>query len=356
MKAFVIGTGQVSALKCNDFHDLSPESLSLPSNGYMKCAEPDYKTFINPMVSRRMSRVVKMGIFAAKSCLTNAEIEIPDAIVTGTGLGCIEDTEKFLISIIRNEEKMLNPTPFIQSTHNTVSSQIALFLKCHGYNVTYSHRGHSFEHALLDSLMLLKEERADTVLVGGIDEITQHAYQIQVRLGIWKKPAHDSTALQKSSRGNIAGEGAAFVLLSKKKCANSIASVSMPGVINGTLSPERVRKESFLFLEKNGLSSGDVDLLVLGPGGDSKKDLIYEHLADNVFPKTANISYKHLCGDYQTVTSFATILASHIIQNQKIPELLEVKGILPEKIRNVLVYNHFNNINHSFLLLQNVDL
>ncbi|NJK84751.1 MAG: beta-ketoacyl synthase chain length factor [Bacteroidales bacterium] len=112
------------------------------------------------MASRRMSRIVKMGICSALKCLKESGVEVPDAIITGTGFGCIEDTEKFLGSIIQNEEKMLNPTPFIQSTHNTVGAAIALKIKCNNYNNTYVHRGFSFEHALLDGLMLLNEDKA----------------------------------------------------------------------------------------------------------------------------------------------------------------------------------------------------
>ena len=105
-----------------------------------------------------MSRIVKMGVFAALSCLRNAEVEIPDAIIAGTGLGCLEDTEKFLGSMYTSEEKLLNPTPFIQSTHNTVAGAIALAIKCHGYNATYTHRGFSFESALIDALMQIHDK------------------------------------------------------------------------------------------------------------------------------------------------------------------------------------------------------
>ncbi len=93
------------------------------------------------MASRRMSRIIKMGVCAAMKCLQDAEIKNPDAIITGTGMGCIEDTGKFLSSYIENEEKLLNPTPFIQSTHNTVGAAIALMLKCHNYNNTLWSQG-----------------------------------------------------------------------------------------------------------------------------------------------------------------------------------------------------------------------
>ena len=93
---------------------------------------------------------------------------MPDAVIAGTGLGCLEDTEKFLGSIYTLQEHLLNPTPFINSTHNTIAGAIALAIKCHGYNATYTHRGFSFESALLDALMLASENPEAAILAGCI--------------------------------------------------------------------------------------------------------------------------------------------------------------------------------------------
>ena len=67
---------------------------------------------------------------------------------------------------------MLKPTYFMQSTHNTISSGIAIFTKCHGYNVTYSHGKDSLQWALRDAEMLLRSGKAKSVLVGLHDETT----------------------------------------------------------------------------------------------------------------------------------------------------------------------------------------
>lgn len=82
----------------------------------------DIKELIPEMnLRRRMSRVVKSGVAAGiESLLEFGDRAAVEAVVTATGLGCIADSEKFLDSLIANEERMLNPTPFIQSTFNTV--------------------------------------------------------------------------------------------------------------------------------------------------------------------------------------------------------------------------------------------
>ena len=170
MEAYINGIGAISPQE----FILDPTKWAIPvvDECVFACKEPDYSQFLNPATTRRMSRMIKMGLCASKICLSDSGIEQPDAIITGTGLGCIEDTDKFLNIIIDLNEQFLAPTSFIQSTHNTISAQIALSLKNHNYNFTYVHGAFSFESALQDSLMLIQEQSAENVLLGGIEEMT----------------------------------------------------------------------------------------------------------------------------------------------------------------------------------------
>ena len=99
----------------------------------------------------------------------------------------MEDLEKFLLSILNNNEQVLSPTSFILSSHNMVSSQIALLMKNHNYNMNYCNRGFSFENALQDAINLLSEKKGENILVGGIDENTENYFTIHDHLNYWKK-------------------------------------------------------------------------------------------------------------------------------------------------------------------------
>ena len=145
--------------------------------------QPNYKALIAPAMIRRMSKGIKMSIFAAQQALDEASMAVPDAIITGTGLGCSEDSEKFLRNILDDNEQYLTPTAFIQSTHNTVAAQIALRLGCKGYNFTYVNGSSSFESALLDALLQLQTGESAQVLVGGMDEIAAHTYYLLQPVG-----------------------------------------------------------------------------------------------------------------------------------------------------------------------------
>ena len=101
-----------------------------------------------------------------------AGIEKPDAIITGTMYGCLEYSELLLNQMKDEGESMLKPTYFMQSTHNTIGSNIAIKTQCHGYNVTYTQGKDSLSWAVRDAEMLIKEGKARTVLVGCHDEST----------------------------------------------------------------------------------------------------------------------------------------------------------------------------------------
>lgn len=155
----------------------------LDRTGYVRCEDPDFSSFFSPMQARRMGLLFKRAMATSKTVMKDSGIGCPDAIVTGTGLGCMENTELFFSEIITGEEESLSPTPFIQSTHNTVSSLIAIQTACHSYNCTYSQNDISFESALLDAFMQLQEGGIGSALVGANDELTPSTYDSLRRAG-----------------------------------------------------------------------------------------------------------------------------------------------------------------------------
>src|SRR5436190_21298652 len=124
MEAFINGMSCISPLRTFDENYFFEDAPPVPVSGFLQVIPPDYKEYIPAANIRRTSHVLKMGISSALMALRRSGTETPDAIITGTGIGCFEDTDKFLRQIVENGEKMLTPTPFIQSTHNTVAGQV----------------------------------------------------------------------------------------------------------------------------------------------------------------------------------------------------------------------------------------
>ncbi len=335
MAIYINGTGLLSPQQTFEESSFSLSLLKTTESARLSCVEPDYKQYIPPPLLRRMSRMIKMGITSAKICLENAGVTMPGAIVTGTGLGCIEDTEKFIVSILENDEQLLTPTPFIQSTHNTVGGQIALLLGCHAYNTTYVHRGSSFESSLADAQMLLQEKAADTVLVGGIDELTNDSYALLQQLGIYTRKSELKPA---APHGTAGGEGAAFFLLSAAKSEKTQAKLSLLKTFSG--QPEFLTIEKYILsaLQEAGKTIQDIDLVLTGDSGNVNTDKVYEALRKSIFAQTNTQTFKHYCGEYPTAASFGFWLA--------------VKKITLESRKSVLIYNHFGGADHSIVLLE----
>jgi 3-oxoacyl-(acyl-carrier-protein) synthase len=304
------------------------------------------------MIGRRMSRIVKMGVCSALNCIRNTKVDIPDAIITGTGLGCLEDTEKFLGSVFTNEEKLLNPTPFIHSTHNTVASAIALAIKCHNYNITYTHRGFSFESALQDALMQLAENPETNIMVGGFDELTTNFYNITRRLGLWKEyPVNNLELKDYKGRGTLPGEGMAFFMLSGVGSTNDLARLRSVETFFKPRNYREIEDHLEQFLLDSSLKFNDVDLVLLGINGDTAADSIYYQLMDHGLKSKSGAYFKHLCGEYETASSFALWLAAMILKNQMVPEYILLNTRLPDRLKNIVIYNHVRGVNHVLYLL-----
>lgn len=133
----------------------------------------EYGHYLPPMKARRMGKLQKRALVTALKAMEISGIGEPDAILNGTAMGCMEHTLQLLDGLHEEGEAVSMPTAFMQSTHNTVASQIAIFTKNHGYNTTYSHRTVSFELALQDALLRLRAGRLRTALVCANDELTE---------------------------------------------------------------------------------------------------------------------------------------------------------------------------------------
>lgn len=332
---YIRATGNISAQKTFGHQPLPAAPVVYPGNRLV-CIEPDYKEFIDVKLIRRMSRIIRMGVAAAMECLKEAGIAVPDAIVTGTAYGCLEDTGLFLGKMVENKEELLTPTAFIQSTHNTIGAQIGLMLHCNHYNNAFVHRGFSFESALLDGMMLLKEKDASNVLVGAVDEITNYSFEILNRLGLYR-------------HGAKAGEGASFFLLAAEPAATDYAKIDGLKTFYKPAGQHEIEAQINSFILDHGLQLTDIDLVITGRNGDTAQDKIYDRLNSSVFRNSSTIPYKDLSGEYPTAAAFALWLAANIIKNGTVPESYGYHASKP--VKKILIYNHYLGIHHSLFLV-----
>lgn len=350
-KLFVNGMASISAQPAEIFNDDEPISYS---ENILQALDQDYKALIKPMMLRRMSKAVKMSLYCSRKALMEAQVENPDAIMVGTGQGCMQDTEKFMEKMLESGEGLLSPTAFIQSTHNTVSGQIALDLNCKGHNLTFTQNSVSFESALIDAILQVQQDEMNNVLVGGVDETSKEFTGFQYLDGqIKQENIHNLDLLNSESTGTIISESAAFFSLGSQKLPESYAELKDVKIIN-SISTSQITSTIQDFLSSNGISANDVDAVILGRNGDIRFDDFYEELQKGIFSDICQTGYKHLVGDNNTISSYAFWLGAKILKEKKIPEIFKLNALTCTNPKYILIYNQYLGKNHGLILLQSI--
>jgi 3-oxoacyl-(acyl-carrier-protein) synthase len=316
---------------------------------YTRSIEPNYRQYIEANKSRRMGKILKRAIVTARVASQNSGIATPDAIICGTGLGCIENTEIFLKAMVCDGENMLQPTYFMQSTHNTIASYISIDLQSHGYNCTYTHKGVSFENALLDAFMQFKDGRIKTALVCGHDEMTANYQLLLSRIAYWR--AYNNSEDLQHGKEAFAGEASVAFMLSSEKNENSICKIA---AVELSYKPSKDDFHVLInkLLTNNNLSMSDIDAVLVGVSGNNENDDVYYRMISTFFNEKTLMHYKHIFGETYTASALATYVAAKCLQKNCIPEHLILGKFEPiHGVKNILLYNHSEDKVHTLTLL-----
>lgn len=178
--AFAFG-GNDSSLILSEYSDSSEYSEcsdSIVSPVYLVAktklepdVDPNFREYLAPLESRRLDKLLKRTVVSSLQTLRQCPDVTPDAIVTATVWGSAISAISFFHDMMRQGEEFLKPTLFMQSTHNTMSSLIAIQTHNHGYNNTHSQLDDSLNHAFLDAWLQIQSGRAKSALVGIHDSI-----------------------------------------------------------------------------------------------------------------------------------------------------------------------------------------
>lgn len=319
-------------------------------NNKMQVVEPSYEG-IPTGILRRMGKAIRIGVGTALP-LIRANSHPIDGIIIGTANGGMEDCIKFLNQIIDYKEGMLTPTNFVQSTTNAIAAQIALLSSNKGYNATHVQRGLAFENALLDAMMLLKENSAANYLAGGVDEISAYNYNIDYLDGWFKKePLAAKDLYTSGTPGSLAGEGSATFLVNavKEGALAAVTGIQLLHTANEGLAADQLK----LFLQKQLPAGEKIDLLLSGEDGDSRMQPYYTAF-ETVVGTASNVArFKHMTGEYATASAAALWLACNILQQQQLPaHMIKSQTASTKDFRRILICNTHKGRQHSFILVE----
>jgi 3-oxoacyl-(acyl-carrier-protein) synthase len=319
------------------------------SGTHYMAIEPDYMGSIPLGQLRRMGRSVRMATGAAMPLLQQFRV---DGIILGTTDGGMGDCHRFLDQIMEYAEGTLTPTNFVQGAPGAPAGGLALMTRNSGYNNTHSNKGLSFENALIDAQLLLNEGVVNQLLVGCVEEISDAQFNIERIAGYVKDVAGSAQELISSATpGTVNGEGAAMFIVNNEPSGAAVHVVDV-----ATYSGDSMADLSLLIKElinRNGLKTEDVKVLLSGHNGDVRTDNMYSAGRD-VLPHASVIPYKTLFGESPSASGFACWYAAQVMAG-KCPPNGPITPSWTRDARHVLIHNHFQGQQHGLILLSKVD-
>lgn len=321
MKIYIQAAEQISIQQ-----PLSEQWMQQPvwhQEAFVQAINPAFRDYMAPNEARRMGNLMKRALVTTLKVLSDTGIEHPDAIITGTCLGSLDYTERLLNAMVDNGEEALSPTYFMQSTHNTVGSALAIYTKTHGYNTTYSHGCTSFDLTILDAWMQMQLGHISTALVGGHDEMIESYFRL----------------LQKTGYVGISGmvpcgEVAMSMMLTTDEHADNLCELA--GISIGQCPDVDIHQ---------------VDVIMTGVNGQPANDALYQQLLSQ-WPKKPHIQYKHLFGENFTASALGLYAAAHCLKQGSTPPFMLTAGSMPldHELHNVLLVNCQGNATTYILL------
>ena len=319
--------------------------VRFPDNNILEVVEPAYDG-IPSGILRRMGKAIRMTVGVSLPLLKDHPV---NGIIIGTCNGGMEDSIKFLNQIIEYNEGRLTPGNFVGSTANAIASQLGLLAANKGYNNTHVQSGLSFENALLDASMLLKENNKNAYLVGGVDEISAYNYNID-KISGWFK--HLNTEFfYDETEGHIPGEGAAVFIVNNasKDAAAKLESIDIFHTEDETELNSRVQE----FISGNESQEHPVDLVITGENGDIRFKKFYEALPS--FTSATFTRFKHICGEYATASAVAVWIALQLLNGLELPGHMLNKPGAAGRPKRILIVNHFKKNQHSLMLVSKYE-
>ena len=316
---------------------------------FVRSIDPNFKNYISPIEARRMGKILKRAVATSKEAMNASGLDTVDAIITGTGYGCIENTEFFLDTLSREGEQLLKPTYFMQSTHNTVSSLVAIQMKNYSYNVTYAHKGISFDSALQDAWLQFRLGKIESALVGGHDEMTETFYHILKKGGVMGKD------------DERCGEAAVSVVLTsashceEERRSNPAYLCKLSGFqLLHQPSQNALVDAVATLLQYAGKSLADVDYILTGISGDHGNDEAYLQETKTLFGDKPLLKYKHLFGESFTASGIGLYVAVQCLKASRVPASLFVdsKEVSDRQPKCILLYNRSDGKNVSLTILE----
>lgn len=183
------------------------------------------REFISPGTLRRMDLLSQTAVASAGMALADAGIQVDEAnrdnigIVCGTCFGATDVAARFARVIFTEGPRRANPILVPNTVMNAPAGHAAVELGVRGINTTVNHREASAEVALAYGADSVARGRADAILAGGGDILSEFCFEVLSRFKTLSpldgddSHAEGARPFDTRRNGMVAGEGFGMVCL-----------------------------------------------------------------------------------------------------------------------------------------------
>ena len=211
--------------------------------------EIDFKTFIKPANLRRMDRIGRIVVSAVRLAIDDSGLDLGRensnrmGISIGTGIGSSDTVDQFFRSLLKEGPTGAAPLLFQTAVPNAIASHCSIEYGMKGVNLTFSHKETSTEMAMAFAYHLLQEGKADVIVAGGGDELSEPLFHVYSMLGVLSpgkgKGIEGMRPFDQDRNGIVLGEGSGILVLetldhAEKRGASIYAEIAGAGMAGST--------------------------------------------------------------------------------------------------------------------------
>lgn len=237
----------------------------------MACEITDFNPldFIEKRHLRTLDRSTRFLIAATQLALEDANIVINEdntqkiGLVAGSTFGSLHSIFQFDREGLTEGPKYVNPSFFPNTVINSPASQAAIKFKIKGFNTTVSTGLCASFDAFIYACDFIRLNRADTVLVAGVEELCEELFTGLYQCGLLS--GTDGTIIRsspfdKNRNGLVLSEGASLIVIEKEENALKRKATILARIISyaNTFSPDGNQSAGLKRAIKQALISADL--------------------------------------------------------------------------------------------------
>lgn len=335
----------------------------------------DASQYLGDKGLRNFDRLTRMLIVTAKQALQDAGLKGEAGflgppserigICAATAYGSLDSITEINRVAELEHPRYLNPSRFPNTVINSAAGYVSIWEGLEGPNVTVVDGNCGAVNAVLTAETHIACGRADALLVGGGEVLSEPLYLAFEKLGVVSDRQRSSRPGDVTSRGMYLGEGAALLVLEAQEAARARNARVLAEVVGyGTAfdppvseaqlvhtSERTVERAVRAALRDAGLEPHDIDVVSCAASGISRVDLAEEEGLARVFGSdVATVATKGLWGESFGAAPALSMAAAVAWLSGVTPAPL-LRGEFPREVRHVLItaLGYYGNVSAVIL-------